>query len=141
MIERGMWLMVSPKDAPQAYQQMQVLGSDPRRLVVLLCQALVTYLRRTESAIRARDYRTKGAALCQAQAIFSELICSLDTGIGGDLAERLRALYAHLQRQLVDVDLQDDLDRLAYVTEIAEKLGDAWEEALRRCQQEESEAA
>ncbi|MEA3402302.1 MAG: flagellar export chaperone FliS [Armatimonadota bacterium] len=133
--------MAAPKDAPQAYQQMQVLGSDPRQLVVLLCQAVVTYLRRAERAIKARDYQTKSDALCRAQAIFSELICSLDTEIGEDLAERLRALYAHLQRQLVDVDLQDDLDRLAYVTEIAEKLGDAWEEALRECQDEESEAA
>lgn len=132
--------MAAPNSAPQAYQRMQVMGADPRELVVLLCQALVRYLRRADDAIRRRDWETKAQALCRAQAIFSELICSLDMEIGGELAEDLRALYAHLQMQLVDVDLQDDLDRLAYVTTIAEKLSDAWEEALTRCQDQEHES-
>ncbi len=127
--------------APDAYQQMQVLGSDPRQLVVLLCQALVRYLARTEEAIKARDYATKSRAICRAQGILSELICSLDLEIGGELAKDLRRLYAHLQRQLVDVDLQDDLDRLAYVREIADGLVHAWEEALRACRQEQSDIA
>jgi len=127
--------------APEAYQEMQVLGSDPRQLILLLCQALVRYLTRAKDAIERRDWETKAEALGRAQQIFSELICALDEEVGGELAEQLRALYAHLQRQLVDVDLQDDLDRLAYVTEIAMKLVNAWEEALERCQHEELENA
>lgn len=123
--------------APEAYQEMQVLGSDPRELVVLLCQALVRYLIRAEGAIRRRDYETKADALNRAQQILSELICALDEEIGGELAQQLRRLYLHLQLQLVDVDLQDDLDRLAYVTDIARRLVNAWEEALDRCQHEE----
>jgi len=123
--------------APEAYQEMQVFGSDPRQLVVLLCQALVRYLTRAGDAIERRDWETKSAALIRAQQILSELTCSLDTEIGGDLARGLRDLYAHLQRQLVDVDLQDDLDRLGYVSEIAVKLVNAWEEALERCRDQE----
>ena len=125
------------KHAPNVYQQMQVLGTDPRRLVVLLCHALVRYLGRAQSAIERSDHEAKGRALVHADRVLSELICSLDLDIGGDLAERLRDLYAHLQRQLVDVDLQDDLDRLSYVREIAGKLADAWEEAARLCQEEQ----
>jgi flagellar secretion chaperone FliS len=128
---------MASKYAPQAYQEMQVLGSDPRQLVVLLCQALVRYLVRTEEAIKREDWETKAAALIRAQQILSELICALDEEIGGELATQLRALYAHLQRQLVDVDLQDDLDRLAYIIEIASKLVNAWEEALERCQEQQ----
>ncbi len=122
--------------APEAYQEMQVLGSDPRQLVVLLCQALVRYLMRAEDAIKREDWETKADAVIRAQQILTELICALDDEVGGELAEQLRALYAHLQRQLVDVDLQDDLDRLAYVMEIATKLVSAWEEALERCQEQ-----
>jgi flagellar biosynthetic protein FliS len=101
----------------------------------------VRYLARAEDAIKRRDWETKAEALGRAQQIFSELICALDEEVGGELVGQLRALYAHLQRQLVDVDLQDDLDRLAYVTEIAMKLVNAWEEALERCQHEELEKA
>ncbi len=132
---------MASKYAPEAYQEMQVLGSDPRQLVVLLCQALVRYLIRAEDAIGREDWETKADALSRAQQILSELICALDEEVGGELAEQLRALYAHLQMQLVDVDLQDDLDRLAYVTEIATKLVGAWEEALDRCQQQVEERA
>lgn len=127
--------------APEAYQEMQVFGSDPRQLVVLLCQALLRYLVRAEDAIKRRDYQAKADALTRAQQILSELICALDEEVGGELAEGLRALYAHLQRQLVDVDLQDDLDRLAYVLEIATKLVNAWEEALGRCQEQQMQKA
>ena len=128
---------MASKYAPEAYQEMQVLGSDPRQLVVLLCQALLRYLVRAEDAIGREDWETKADALNRAQQILSELICALDEEVGGELAEQLRALYAHLQMQLVDVDLQDDLDRLAYVTEIATKLVSAWEEALDRCQEQQ----
>jgi len=127
--------------APEAYQEMQVLGSEPRQLVLLLCQALVRYLTRAEGAIKRRDWETKSASLGRAQLILTEMICTLDEEVGGELAQQLRALYSHLQRQLVDVDLQDDLDRLAYVTEIAMKLVNAWEEALETCQHEELEKA
>ena len=124
--------------APEAYQEMQVIGSDPRELIVLLCRALVGYLVRAEGAMRRGDYEAKASAIMRSQQIFTELICSLDTEIGGGLSEQLRALYAHLQRQLVDVDLQDDRDRLAYVTEIAQKLVNAWEEALQKCREQET---
>lgn len=127
--------------APEAYQEMQVFGSDPRQLVVLLCRALVRYLTRARDAIGRRDWETKSAALIRAQQILSELTCSLDTEIGGDLARGLRDLYTHLQLQLVDVDLQDDLDRLSYVIEIAVKLVNAWEEALERCRDQEQRRA
>jgi len=132
---------MGPRYAPQAYQEMQVLSADPRQLVVLLCQALVRYLVRAEDAIRRRDYEAKSAAINRAQGILSELSCALDDEVAGELSEQLRALYAHLQMQLVDVDLQDDLDRLAYVTEIATKLVNAWEEALERCRQQEQQCA
>ena len=127
--------------APNAYQEVQVLGSDPRRLVVMLCQALTRYLVRAHNAIERRDYEAKSQALILAEQVLSELICSLDPDVGGDLAEKLRGLYAHLQLQLVDVDLQDDLDRLRYVIEIAEKLRDAWEEAAGKCQSEHGQNA
>lgn len=128
---------MASKYAPDAYQEMQVLSSDPRELVVLLCQALVRYLVRAEDAIKREDWEAKSEALVRAQQIFSELICSLDEEVGGELTQQLRALYAHLQRQLVDVDLQDDLDRLDYVLEVANKLTNAWEEALERCQEQQ----
>ena len=130
---------MAPRYAPQAYQEMQVLSSDPRELVILLCQALVRNLTRAGNAMRQRDYEAKSVAIVRAQQILSELSCSLNDEVGGELAARLRDLYAHLQLQLVDVDLQDDQDKLAHVMEIATKLVEAREEALSRCLHQEQQ--
>lgn len=122
--------------APSAYQEVQVRGTDPRGLVTLLFQGLMKFLVRARAAVEEQDYAKKADALSKAQGILSELICSLDEEKAPDLAPSLKALYAHLQRELVEVDLQDDVERLAYVTEIAQMIRDAWEEALQICQQQ-----
>lgn len=129
--------MAATEYAPQAYREVQVHGADSRRLVVLLFQGLVKFLARAHIAMQEREHEAKARALNRAQGILGELICALNEEKMPDLARSLRALYAHLQRELVEVDLQDDRERLAYVTEIAEKLRDAWEEAWRKCQEQE----
>jgi flagellar protein FliS len=129
--------MAASEHAPQAYREVQVHGADRRWLVVLLLQGLVKFLARARTAMQERNHETKASALNRAEAILGELVCSLDEEKVPDFARSLRALYAHLQRELVEVDLQDDQERLAYVTEIAEKLRDAWEEAWRKCQEQE----
>lgn len=125
-------------NAPQAYQQTQVMSSDRRQLVILMFQALLRYFARAEQAIRRKDFETKGDALMKALAIISELMCSLDDKAGGELAVELRRLYVWLQRQIVEIDLRDDLNMLGNVIAITRQLTEAWEEALRTCQQEES---
>lgn len=125
--------------APQAYQQTQVLGSDPRRLVILMCQALVRFLERAERAIQRRDFEAKADALYRAQAVLSELECSLDAAAGGELAASLRRFYAGLARRIAEVDLRDDLELLGEVIAGARRLADTWEEALRLCLEAERE--
>lgn len=124
---------------PRAYQQTQVLGSDPRRLVVLMCQALVRFLERAERAIQRKDFEAKADALYRAGAVLSELECSLDLATGGELAANLRRLYARLGRQIAEVDLSDDLAVLGEVLGGARRLADTWEEALRLCLEAERE--
>lgn len=123
--------------APQAYQQTQVLGSDPRRLVVLMCQALVRFLERAQRAIERRDFEAKADALYRARAVLSELECSLDVAAGGEVAANLGRLYARMARQVAEVDLSDDPELLHEVIGDARRLADTWEEALRVCLQAE----
>jgi len=133
-------MMVTSSRAPQVYRQAQVMGSDRRELVVLMCRALERYLARADQAIRGRNFEAKADALARANAVLSELLCSLNDEAGGELARGLRRLYVSLQRQIVDVDLADDLELLAEVTAMARELAETWEEALRRCRHDQSAA-
>ncbi|MGD9494914.1 MAG: flagellar export chaperone FliS [Armatimonadota bacterium] len=133
--------MATPGRAPQAYHEAQVLGSDRRELVVLMFRALVRYLVRAEQAMGRRDFEAKADALARANAVLSELICSLDEKTGGELAASLRRLYLWMQAELLEVDLNDDGERLGTLIELTRGLARTWEEALRRCRQEESTVA
>jgi len=132
--------MAAPDRAPQAYRQAQVMGSDRRQLVVLMCRALERYLARADQAIRGGEFEAKADALARAHAVLSELVCSLNDEAGGEVTGGLRRLYLGMQRRIVDVDLADDLELLAEVTQMARLLAETWEAALRRCLQERSAA-
>ena len=127
--------------APQAYQQAQVMGSDRRQLVVLLCRALERYLARADQAIRGREFEAKADALARAHAVLSELICSLNDEAEDEVTSGLRRLYLGMQRRIVDVDLGDDIELLSEVTEMARLLAQTWEDALRRCLEERAAQA
>ena len=127
---------------PNTYQQTQVEGVEQDYLVVLLMQALIKFLNRAAHAMADEDLETKAEALAKAQAVLSELVCSLDEEAGGDLARQLRDLYTHWQVQLVNADIEDELDTLNYVRQAVKGLADAWQEAWEKCQREKnSEAA
>ncbi|MCD6360768.1 MAG: flagellar export chaperone FliS [Armatimonadetes bacterium] len=128
-------------DIPDTYRQVQVEGADSRHLVVLLARGLVKFLLRTRDALDRKDYEAKADALTRARAILSELHCSLDTEAGGELARNLRALYSHWYTELVEVDLQDDIQRLDYVLECAQKMADTWQEAYEACRNEQHHQA
>jgi len=119
--------------APNAYRRTQVEGADRKYLVVLLMQALVSFLSRAGQAIAERNWEAKANALIRARAVLTELSCSLDVSKGGELARNLQSLYAHWQTRLVGVDLRDDARDLGELQQAVEKLAAAWQEAYEQC--------
>ena len=112
----------------QAYQRTEVETADPKRLVVMLYDGAVRFLYRAQEAMARRDYEGQNEALTRAQAIFSELDCSLNPE-AGEIAANLRATYTYLYNALVEANLRDDAALLAEVTGRVERLRDAWREA------------
>ena len=132
--------MTAASYAPEAYRRTQVEGADRKYLVVLLMQALLTFLGRAGRAIEQRNWEAKARALDRARAVLTELGCSLDESKGGDLARNLQRLYAHWQTRLVAIDLSDDQADLARLQDAVGKLADAWQEAFERCRAQATEA-
>jgi flagellar protein FliS len=114
----------------QAYQRVDVESANPRHLVIMLFDAAVRYLHQAYAAMEAKDFERQNTTLCQAQAIFSELICSLDM-TAGKIALDLQAFYTYIRSGLVEANLSDDTALLERMTGYAENLRDAWIEAER----------
>ena len=113
------------------YQEMDVLTMSPARRLVLLYGRLLLSLRQARAAITAGDIPTRAARLGKALDILNELLFSLDREAGGQLAERLAALYVHMLSELSAVDRKPDVARLDRVLETVATLHDAWAAAAQ----------
>ena len=113
------------------YQEMDVLTMSPARRLVLLYGRLLLSLRQARAAITAGDIPTRAARLGKALDILNELLFSLDREAGGQLAERLAALYVHMLSELSAVDRKPEVARLDRVLETVATLHDAWAAAAQ----------
>lgn len=118
--------------APQAYRENTVLSATPEQLVVMLYDGARRFLRQATNAMRARDVEGAHNALRRAEQIVAHLDGVLDDEQGGQIAQRLHAIYrfslAHLSRARMEQDAQK-------VVEVAEMLGelrDSWAELANR---------
>lgn len=100
------------------YSQAQVTSVDHKRLLMLVFEGGLRFLRQAREALAAEDLHRFGEALSRSQAIISELQATLDFERGGDIAPSLHRLYDFMLLHLVDANASrsvrhmDDVVRL-----------------------------
>lgn len=107
-------------NAHQNYQRQSILGASPEKLVAKLYDTGVTACHRGE-----RD---------KVRSVLVELLSSLDAQEGGELAERLRAVYEFCLNESATGDLD-------IVRDLLEELRGAWREGVLRQKQVQKQAA
>jgi flagellar secretion chaperone FliS len=112
--------------APKSYQQHDVLTAPPGRLVVLLYDGAIRFLRQAAVLTRQADVQRANTALQRGEAIIAELLSTLDYERGGEIATNLRDLYLFCQRELNAARIERDADRIDVVVELLLELRDAW---------------
>lgn len=118
----------------RAYRDVDVQSSDPKMLLLMVFDHAVKCLQEAIRAIETKDWEKKRFNIARAQQVLDYLQATLDDSAAPDLAQNLRALYSHINTQLVEADLQDDIERLRYAHDIMDRLRGAWREAAARCQ-------
>lgn len=113
------------------YLENDVISRSKEWLVPLLYEHLLAQLRRAHAQIEQRDFEGKAASLEKASAIVIELMGSLDREKGGDLAQRLAALYAYFGIEILAVGMTLDTRRLTKIMEMASSLHESWVIAAR----------
>ena len=114
-----------------AYRETGVLSSSPEQLVPLLYEHLLVNLKRSAMRIRAGDIEGKFESLTRAADIVVELLSALDHEAGGELAQRLAALYAFWLREINVAGRDLDAGRVEEVAAMVASLLEAWEQAAR----------
>jgi flagellar protein FliS len=103
-----------------------VSTQDRGRIVVMLYDGAVRFLRRAIRALERADYVGKGLAISKAQDILMELNNSLDMDAGGEIAGNLRRLYLFMWKYLNQANLRKDPRMIRKVIELLEELNRGW---------------
>ncbi len=130
----------------RCYQETAVQTLGPEKLIVLLYEGLLRYLRQARAAIAARDMAGKARSVNNAQAIVVELKNSLDHAVGGGIAANLETLYNYIFTEDVNLLIDNDPAHVENVERVLAPLLEAWRQippgtAERARRERESAAA
>lgn len=106
-----------------------VAAANPHKLILMLFDGALLSLSSAASHMQQNHVAEKGMAISKSIDIISNgLRASLDLKAGGDLAERLFALYEYMERRLLHANLNNDLAAIEEVSHLLGELRSAWEE-------------
>ncbi len=113
-----------------SYRQLAVETSvddaSPHRLIEMLFEGAIASIQRARAAMDAGDLSTKGESITRAIRIVDEgLKASLDSR-GGEISERLGALYDYVGRRLLSASARNDVGALDESSALLCELRDAW---------------
>ncbi len=111
-----------------AYRKATVDTSDNVRLVSLLFDGAVNFLKVARGKMEQRDIAGKGIYLGKVTAIVGELNNSLDMEQGGEIARNLRRLYDFVLDRLLKANLKNDQGALNEAERVLETLRSGWKE-------------
>ncbi|MBE0569815.1 MAG: flagellar export chaperone FliS [Deltaproteobacteria bacterium] len=111
-----------------AYRKATVDTSDNVRLVSLLFDGAVNFLKVARGKMEQRDIAGKGIYIGKATAIVGELSSSLNMEEGGEIARNLRRLYDFVLDRLLKANLKNDLASLNEAERVLEMLRSGWKE-------------
>lgn len=121
-----------------AYQTTAVKTASQGKLVVMLYQGAERELSSAEKCfgkndkIPAAKIEKFGKHIMKAQEIINELQVSLDMDKGGQLSQNLMSLYVFFNKELMDVSIKQDKQKLTELLNMIKQLGSAWEVAASK---------
>jgi len=111
-----------------AYRKVTVDTSDNVKLVSLLFDGAVNFLRIARGKMEARDIAGKGVYIGKVTAIVGELSSCLNMEQGGEIARNLRRLYDFVLDRLLKANLKNDAGALNEAERVLELLRGGWKE-------------
>ncbi len=109
-----------------AYKENAVTTQPRGRLVVLLYEGAIKFLRQAERELEADHFLEKGRYISKAQAIIAELNSCLDMEVGGEISQNLRQLYNFMCKHLDEANLRRDPQRIRDVIACLSDLNEGW---------------
>lgn len=109
-----------------AYQDTSITTQSKGRLVVMLYDGAIKFMKMAIKEIEADNPEAKGKYIERAQNIINELNSVLDMEAGGEIAMNLRRLYLFMNRRLNQANIKQDPQMIRDVITLMEELNQSW---------------
>ena len=122
------------KGAYKQYNQVQIKTANRGKLIVMLYQGAIRFMKKAILNLEQKDMEGKGNALIRAQDIILELTYALDQESldrGDELALNLQRLYLYSYRRLVHANVRMEVEPIQEVIDLMGELLEAWEQILQ----------
>jgi flagellar secretion chaperone FliS len=107
------------------YTQRNVMTATPGQLVVMLYDGMIRFLQQGAAALDRGDRGEAGLKMSRAQAIVTELRCTLDMTQGA-VAQNLASIYDWVTDEMMTARVEGDAARIRFVTAQMTELRGAW---------------
>jgi len=118
------------KNAHSAYQNVQVTTTDRGRLLLMMYEGAIKFLKQAKTGLETNDIAKFCRFLSKGQAIIAELMNTLDFEKGGDIARDLDRLYDFMLFYLTEANLHRDPKRIQKVIGLIDTIYSAYKEII-----------
>ena len=137
--------MDNKNNAQFAYQATQISTATKEQLLLITYDIGIRSCRLAETALEEgeghqQDLDLANREIIRAQDVIRELMVTLNTTKGGDMAQGLMRLYDYMYQLLVEANVKKLPENIRTVRTMLEELKGAWEEALMKLLKEYQEA-
>ncbi len=116
----------------EAYKDTEILTANQGKLIVMLYDGAMRFLRVALENMSHRTYDVVNANVIKAQEIVTELMLSLNMDEGGEIAQNLLNLYAYMKKRLLEGNISKDPAVIEEILGLLAQLKEAWEEAAQK---------
>jgi flagellar secretion chaperone FliS len=118
------------KNAHAAYQSVQVTTTDRGRLLLMMYEGAIKFLKQSKVGLETNDIAKFCRFLSKGQAIIAELMNTLDFEKGGEIARDLDRLYDFMLFYLTEANLHRDPKRIQKVIGLIDTIYSAYKEII-----------
>lgn len=110
------------------YQQNDVYTSSQGKLLLMLYDGAIKFMRISKFSIAQGDYPAANKNLIKAQNIITELMCTLNMEY--DISKNLYGLYDYMKRRLIEANIRKDTEIIDEILDLVVGLRDTWQKAI-----------
>lgn len=116
--------------AYNAYNNNHVQIESPERLIEMLYEGILRFSGQAIKAIQDGDLEKRTYWINRVNAIFTELLNSLDYDSGGEISHYLSGLYLQQMKNLSQANIDNDRQKLDEVVNVTKNLLETWREEV-----------